>query len=142
MNNDDFDLKGQSIYSLNELYEELDASVKELSGTLVQELATRDELEFEKETKNTFISLVHSIQNKRRQCQNDKRQKRRSILGGTHVEPGTYLTTVIPFDREQQTSLSVEHLQTLNKILNAINDDSSQVPELLTNYILKVLCPC
>jgi len=68
-------------------------------------------------------------------------KKRRSILGGTHVEPGTYLTTVIPFDREQQTSLSVEHLQTLNKILNAINDDSSQVPELLTNYILKSSLP-
>ncbi|CAF1607843.1 unnamed protein product, partial [Didymodactylos carnosus] len=55
-------LKTQSVFSLNEIYEELESSVKELSDTLVQELAFRDELEFEKETKNTFISLVLSIQ--------------------------------------------------------------------------------
>ncbi|CAF0900532.1 unnamed protein product [Didymodactylos carnosus] len=132
------DLKTQSIFSLNEIYEELEASVKELSETLVQQLAYRDELEFEKETKNTFISLILSIQNKRRQHQVDKRHKRRSV--GEKAEFGMYLTTVIPFDRDQ-TSLSVEHLQSINKILYAINDDSPQVPELLTNYILKVFCP-
>ena len=32
----------------------------------LKELASRDELEFEKETKNTFISLLMSIQEKRR----------------------------------------------------------------------------
>ena len=31
--------------------------------------------------------------------------------------------------------------QVLIKILRAINDDSPQVPSLLTDYILKVLCP-
>ena len=71
-----------------------------------------------------------------------------------------YLTTVIPFDRDHSTYLTVEHLQSLNKsllifcwssmrhrssfvlVLQAINDDSRQVPELLTKYILTVLCPC
>ena len=71
-----------------------------------------------------------------------------------------YLTTVIPFDRDHPTYLTVEHLQSLNKsllifcwysirhrssfvlVLQAINDDSRQVPELLTKYILTVLCPC
>ncbi|CAF4592200.1 unnamed protein product, partial [Rotaria sp. Silwood1] len=52
-----------------------------------------------------------------------------------------YLTTIIPFDRDHPTYLSVEHLENLNKILYAINEDSAQVPDLLTNYILKVLCP-
>ncbi|CAF0785605.1 unnamed protein product [Adineta ricciae] len=142
--NDEFDLKSQTIYSLNELYDELNASVKELSSLLVQELAVRDELEFEKETKNTFISLVLSIQNKRRHHhQGEKRPKRRSLLGNSnYVEPGTYLTTVIPYDREHPTYLSVDHLQSLNKILHAINEDSPQVPDLLTKYILNVLCPC
>lgn len=36
VHNDEFDLKSQTIYSLNELYDELNASVKELSSLLVQ----------------------------------------------------------------------------------------------------------
>jgi len=95
-------------------------------------------LNMKKKLKNTFISLVLSVQHKRRHYQNEKRQKRRSILGNNNsIEPGTYLTTIIPFDHDHPTYLSVEHLQSLNKILHAINDDSPQVPELLTNYILK-----
>ncbi|CAF0981392.1 unnamed protein product [Rotaria sordida] len=140
--NNEFYLKNQSIYSLNELYDELNISIKNLSHILVQELANRDELEYEKETKNTFISLVLSIQNKRRHYQNDKHEKCRTIVGNNnYTEPGTYLTTIIPFDRDHPTYLSVEHLENLNKILHAINEDSVQVTELLTNYILKVLCP-
>ncbi|CAF1384099.1 unnamed protein product [Adineta steineri] len=143
VNNEQFDMKTQTIYSLNEFYEELNTSIKELSSLLVEELAIREELEYEKETKNTFISLVLSIQNKRRHHQGEKRPKRRSILGNSnYVEPGTYLTTVIPYDREHSTYLSVDNLQSLNKILHAINEDSAQVPELLTKYILNVLCPC
>ncbi|CAF4233129.1 unnamed protein product [Rotaria socialis] len=119
VHNDEMDLKLQSTYSLNELYEELNASVKDLSNLLVQELAVRDELEYEKETKNTFISLVLSIQNKCRHHhhhQGEKRPKRRSILeNSNYIEPGTYLTTVIPYDRDHPTYLSVEHLQSLNK---------------------------
>ena len=81
---DEFDLKTQTIYSLNDFHEELNASIKDLSSLLVQvrrrrrvallghdwclflslsqELAVREDLEYEKETKNTFISLVLSIQ--------------------------------------------------------------------------------
>jgi len=36
VNNEEFDLKSQTIYSLNELYEELNTSIKELSSLLVQ----------------------------------------------------------------------------------------------------------
>ena len=35
----------------------------------------------------------------------------------------------------------VSSLQVLVKILKAINEDSPAVPALLTDYILKVLCP-
>ena len=41
--------------------------VKDLSEELVSDLSVRDELEYEKELKNTFISLLLSIQSKRRQ---------------------------------------------------------------------------
>lgn len=41
--------------------------MKDLSEELVSDLSVRDELEYEKELKNTFISLLLSIQSKRRQ---------------------------------------------------------------------------
>ena len=60
-------LKSLSISALNELLEELEVTIKDYSETLIAELALRDELEYEKELKNQFISLLLSIQNKRRQ---------------------------------------------------------------------------
>ena len=56
------ELEKLNIYELNELIEQIELFTTELSDTLVQELALRDELEFEKETRNTFISLIMSIQ--------------------------------------------------------------------------------
>lgn len=52
---------------LNELLSELEWRVQHHSETLIAELALRDELEYEKELKNTFISLLLNVQNKRRQ---------------------------------------------------------------------------
>jgi hypothetical protein len=60
--NDCTKMKMQSIDSLNECIEELNRSIKDLSSILVEELAMRDELDYDKETKNTFISLVLNIQ--------------------------------------------------------------------------------
>lgn len=55
-----------NIYELNDLIDQIEANTKELSDILVHELDVKDELEFEKETKNTFISLLMSIHEKRR----------------------------------------------------------------------------
>ncbi|CDQ82962.1 unnamed protein product [Oncorhynchus mykiss] len=51
-----------------------------------------------------------------------------------------YLTTVIPYEKKGGPP-SVEDLQILTQILQAMRDDSDKVPSLLTDYILKVLCP-
>ena len=51
-----------------------------------------------------------------------------------------YLTTVIPYQPERGAP-PIATLQVLVKILKAINEDSPAVPALLTDYILKVLCP-
>uniref|UniRef100_G1MGF4 Uncharacterized protein n=1 Tax=Ailuropoda melanoleuca TaxID=9646 RepID=G1MGF4_AILME len=51
-----------------------------------------------------------------------------------------YLTTVIPYEKKHGPP-SVEDLQILTKILCAMKEDSEKVPSLLTDYILKVLCP-
>lgn len=49
--------------------------VQVYNESLVEQLAHRDELEYEKEMKNTFISLLLSIQNRRRQFANDRKKK-------------------------------------------------------------------
>ena len=136
--------------------------VKDLSEELVTDLGTRDELEYEKELKNTFISLLLSIQSKRRACGNTgessssmgtsthAHQSSAQTIGhhhhvssrpkGSGSGPYKYLTTVIPYQPEKGTP-SLQNLQVLVKILKAINEDSPAVPALLTDYILKVLCP-
>ncbi|EAX00421.1 fasciculation and elongation protein zeta 2 (zygin II), isoform CRA_b [Homo sapiens] len=93
-------VKRLSVSELNEILEEIETAIKEYSEELVQQLALRDELEFEKE----------------------------------------YLTTVIPYEKKNGPP-SVEDLQILTKILRAMKEDSEKVPSLLTDYILKVLCP-
>ncbi|KAH8306829.1 hypothetical protein KR018_004280 [Drosophila ironensis] len=143
---------------LNELYMEMEVLIQELSETLINELALRDELEFEKELKNSFISLLLAVQNKRRQYHVEKKRGKfqgeslsmawsLSMAGLTKLclfllsgpEP-KYLTTVIPYHLENGTPNN-QSLQVLIKILKAINEDSPTVPALLTDYILKVLCP-
>lgn len=52
---------------------------------LVNELAHRDELEYEKELKNKFITLLVNIQDQRRKIQNEKKKKNRSTFKITDV---------------------------------------------------------
>ncbi|KAE9544498.1 hypothetical protein AGLY_000039, partial [Aphis glycines] len=132
-------LKTLNVSQLNEVYMELELLIRDYSETLITELALRDELEFEKELKNSFISLLLAVQNRRRQYHVEK--KRNSRAGNTNKnvtnEP-KYLTTVIPYHLDSGP-LSNQALQVLIKILKAINEDSPTVPTLLTDYILKVL---
>ena len=60
--------------------------------------------------------------------------------GNSNIPQFKYLTTVIPYQPEKGAP-SLHGLQVLVKILKAINEDSPAVPALLTDYILKVLCP-
>ena len=69
--------------ALNELLSDYEITIKELSETLVQELALRDELEYDKELKNQFISLLLTIQKKRRESNVD-RKKRKSKNGASN----------------------------------------------------------
>ncbi|XP_013792450.2 fasciculation and elongation protein zeta-2-like [Limulus polyphemus] len=87
-------LKTLNTSQLREVLLQLETLIKDNSETLVRQLALRDELEFEKELKNTFISLLLGVQNKRRQYYMEKKR------GRTGTEP-KYLTTVIPYTAEQ-----------------------------------------
>jgi hypothetical protein len=169
-----------TITQLNDIYMEMETLIREFSETLISELALRDELEYEKELKNTFISLLLAVQNKRRQFHVEKKKGKmnssmtsstQSLTGqnGTARPNGLstsstdpkYLTTVIPYHLDagppdnqalqvlvkseltnELTSFSRISIEfSLSAVLKAINEDSPTVPTLLTDYILKVLCP-
>lgn len=106
-----------TIAQLNDLYLEMEVLIREFSETLISELALRDELEYEKELKNSFISLLLAVQNKRRQYHVEKKKGnkmqssmtsstqslngqngtvRPNGLGVSSTDP-KYLTTVIPY---------------------------------------------
>ncbi|XP_015200784.1 fasciculation and elongation protein zeta-2 isoform X1 [Lepisosteus oculatus] len=167
-------VKRLSVAELNELLEEVETAIKDYSEELIQQLALRDELEFEKEVKNSFISVLIEVQNKQKEHRELLKKKKklksttsqngkseRSHMPGTRfsmegistvIQNGfrqtfgnsggekQYLTTVIPYEKKGGPP-SVEDLQILTKILHAMREDSEKVPSLLTDYILKVLCP-
>ncbi|XP_070843104.1 fasciculation and elongation protein zeta-2 isoform X3 [Chaetodon trifascialis] len=143
-------LRQLSVSELTETLEEVETAIRRYSEELIQALALRDELDYEKEVKNSFISLLIDVQNRQKEHRELLRKKKKirstTTTGpngqrttSTHI-PGTYLTTVIPYEKKAG-SPSVEDLQILTKILHAMRDDSEKVPALLTDYILKVLCP-
>ncbi|KAJ8275939.1 hypothetical protein COCON_G00076910 [Conger conger] len=162
--------------TLAELLSRVEAAIRQYSEELVTQLARREELEFEKEVKNTFITALMEVQNRQKEQREISKRRRRdkglSLQGAVRPEkPGTmpvkrfsmegisnilqtgirqtfgnsgtdkqYLNTVIPFEKKG-TPPTVEDLQMLTKILYAMKENSEKVPTLLTDYILKVLCP-
>ncbi|XP_068600259.1 fasciculation and elongation protein zeta-1 [Brachionichthys hirsutus] len=168
--------------ALAELLQRVEAAILEYSEELVSELVRREELEFEKDVKNTFITALMEVQNRQKEQRDNKRRRRDkslSLQGGSLTGENTgstektgsmpvkrfsmeglsnilqtgirqtfgsagndkqYLNTVIPYEKKV-TPPSVDDLQMLTKILSAMKEDSEKVPTLLTDYILKVLCP-
>ena len=55
------ELQGLGVSELNEVLMELELVIRQYSETLISQLALRDELEYEKELKNTFISLLLQV---------------------------------------------------------------------------------
>ncbi|XP_067366478.1 fasciculation and elongation protein zeta-2 isoform X2 [Channa argus] len=160
-----------SVAELNEHLEKAEMNVRRLSEELVQQLALRDELEFEKEVQNTFISALIDVQNRQKEHR-ELLKKKKKLKGGAGMSQGhaektrasrfsmeglssiiqnsfrqTFasgcserqnFTTIIPYDKKGNPP-SIEDLQILTKILQAMRDDSDKVPSLLTDYILKAL---
>ncbi|XP_053489200.1 fasciculation and elongation protein zeta-2 isoform X4 [Ictalurus furcatus] len=166
-------VRNLSVTELNELLEEVETAICHYSEELVRHLALRDELDFEKEVMNSFISVLIDVQNLQKEHK-ELLKKKRKVKSGVRQQNGRlqrlpasrfsmesistaiqngfrqtfgnmggekqYLTTVIPYEKKDVPP-SVEDLQVLTKILQAMRDDSDKVPSLLTDYILKVLCP-
>ncbi|KAG8434675.1 hypothetical protein GDO86_012876 [Hymenochirus boettgeri] len=168
-------LQHMTSMELSELLDRVERAICDYSEELVQQLARRDELEFEKEVKNTFITVLIEVQNKQKEHRDLVKKRRKdkgmslqinrtekngqmpmkrfSIEGlsnilqtgirqtfGSSGNDKQYLNTVIPYEKKGSPP-SVEDLQMLTNILCAMKEDSEKVPMLLTDYILKVLCP-
>lgn len=72
--------------ALVELLHRVEATIREYSEELVGQLARREELEFEKEVKNTFITALMEVQNRQKEQRDGKRRRREktlSLQGGT-----------------------------------------------------------
>ena len=72
--------------ALVELLHRVEAAIREYSEELVNQLARREELEFEKEVKNTFITALMEVQNRQREQRDSSKRRRRdkalSLQGG------------------------------------------------------------
>lgn len=62
---------------LLELLGRVEMAVREYSEELVTQLARRDELEFEKEVKNTFITALVEVQNRQKEQRELSRRRRK-----------------------------------------------------------------
>jgi len=133
-------LRTLNITQLNEIYLDLERMIQNHSEILISELALKDELEYEKELKNQFISLLICIQNKRRKQNLSKKNNNQKVNTSSAEQGAKYLTTVIPYNSALGPP-DARTLQILIKILKAINEDSPTVPTLLTDFILKIICP-
>uniref|UniRef100_A0A914YMC8 Fasciculation and elongation protein zeta-2 n=1 Tax=Panagrolaimus superbus TaxID=310955 RepID=A0A914YMC8_9BILA len=121
------------------LMAEMEQLIMVYNAELVSELAHRDEMIYEKECKNKFVTLLVKIQDQRRKFQGQGKKKK--LLSKLEGSPSPqFMTASIPFD-EENTVLDVPTLESMIKILDAISEDSQQVPNLLTDYILNVVCP-
>lgn len=63
-----------SASDLSTLQDELESTTREYSEVLVEILALREELSYQKELNNQFISLLLSIQRKRRELETERKK--------------------------------------------------------------------
>lgn len=68
----------------------MEVAIREYSEELVAQLARRDELEFEKEVKNTFITALMEVQNRQKEQRELSKRRRKdkamSLQGTTRSE--------------------------------------------------------
>lgn len=79
---------------LLELLDRVKGAIRDYSEELVQQLARRDELEFEKEVKNSFITVLIEVQNKQkehRELMKRRRKEKGLSLQSSRIERATQM---------------------------------------------------
>lgn len=80
-------VRNLSVTELNELLEEVETAIRHYSEELVRHLALRDELDFEKEVMNSFISVLIDVQNLQKEHK-ELLKKKRKIKSGVRQQNG------------------------------------------------------
>lgn len=83
-----------TISELLELLDRVEGAIRDYSEELVQQLARRDELEFEKEVKNSFIAVLIEVQNKQkeqRELMKRRRKEKGLSLQNSRIERATQM---------------------------------------------------
>ncbi|KAM4735137.1 fasciculation and elongation protein zeta-2 isoform 2-T2 [Anableps anableps] len=80
-------LRSLSVAELLERLSETEVNIRRFSEELVQQLAVRDELDFEKEVKNSFISALIDVQNRQKEHRELLRKKKK-LKGGAGAAQG------------------------------------------------------
>ncbi|XP_062894516.1 fasciculation and elongation protein zeta-1 [Mobula hypostoma] len=75
------DVKLMSEAEMGEMLVQIELAIKDYSEELIQQLALRDELEFEKEVKNSFISILIEVQNKQKEHRESMKKKKKDKGG-------------------------------------------------------------
>jgi hypothetical protein len=79
---------------LTQLLDQVEGAIRDFSEELVHQLARRDELEFEKEVKNSFITVLIEVQNKQKEQRElmKKRRKEKGLsLQSSRIEKGNQM---------------------------------------------------
>ncbi|XP_046848630.1 fasciculation and elongation protein zeta-2-like isoform X2 [Xenia sp. Carnegie-2017] len=119
-----------------QLRNELKEITKQYSDVLIKELKNRDEYIREKELKNNFIASFLSVEEKLREDATTNTKNKFSL---SSKFPNSQSFTTIPYEIKNDGP-SVDVLEKLIEIMDAMRTNNPNVPNLLTNYILKVLC--
>lgn len=70
-------MRSMTVAELNERLEETESAIRRLSEELVQQLALRDEQDYEKEVKNSFISALIDVQNRQKEHRESLKKKKK-----------------------------------------------------------------
>lgn len=100
--------------ALVELLHRVEAAIREYSEELISQLDRREELEFEKEVKNTFITALMEVQNRQKEQRDSSKRRRRdkalSLQGGGIYTGSTEKTGSMPV--KVRSKNRIEHLDT------------------------------
>ncbi|XP_030015223.1 fasciculation and elongation protein zeta-2 isoform X2 [Sphaeramia orbicularis] len=80
-------VRTMTVAELNERLEETETAIRRFSEELVLQLALRDELDFEKEVKNSFISALIDVQNRQKEHR-ELMKKKKKLKGGAGTSQG------------------------------------------------------
>eukprot|EP00731_Ephydatia_muelleri_P027811 Em0019g684a len=127
-------LRGLHIDDLELMHEDLAAKCKRDFEDLIAQLEERDILVQDMEVRNKFIAAHVRVQNMRH-SQEQAATKHKAKARDDHVPTGKFLRSIVPYNPPESHVWKTDTLQLLTALLEAIADDSTEVPQLLSDYL-------